>query len=88
MTADPDMLDIRLEHLMTLLQDASAEERRCLESAIKAVARAREALFHARRNQQNAAARLEIARTTTQRAKADTARLKGALQIIRAHSFK
>ena len=88
MTVALDILDARMERLITLLRDASGEERRCLECAIKAVARAREALFQARQNQQNAWARLMIARTITQRAKADTARLKAELQIIRDRSLE
>jgi hypothetical protein len=88
MTVALDILDARMERLITLLRDASGEERRCLECAIKAVAQAQEALFQARQNQQNAWARLMIARTITRRAEADTARLKAQLQIILDRSPK
>jgi hypothetical protein len=47
MTADLSMLDVRLERLRELLRDASSEERIRLERAIKAVARARQALLQA-----------------------------------------
>jgi hypothetical protein len=88
MTADPDMLGARMEHLVELLQGASAGERSLLECAVRTVARAQEALLQARRHQQNASARLKIARTTTHRAMADTARLRVELQIIRNHTLK
>jgi hypothetical protein len=88
MTVALDILDARMERLITLLRDASGEERRCLKCAIKAVAQAREALFQAHQRQQNAWARLMIARTITRRAEADTARLKAQLQIILDRSPK
>jgi hypothetical protein len=65
MTADLSMLDVRLERLRELLRDASSEERIRLERAIKAVARARQALLQAHLNGMRARARLATAQATS-----------------------
>jgi hypothetical protein len=67
MTADLSMLDVRLERLQELLRDASSEERIRLERAIKAVARARQALLlQAHLNGMRSRARLATAQAATQ----------------------
>ena len=65
MTADLSILDVRLERLRELLRDASSEERIRLERAIKAVARARQALLQAHLNGMRARARLATAQAAT-----------------------
>jgi predicted lipoprotein len=88
MTADLSMLDVRLERLRELLRDASSEERIRLERAIKAVARARQALLQAHLNGMRARARLATAQATTRWETVETARLKpeAELQIIHDRS--
>jgi len=76
MTIDLSMLDARLERLRELLRDASSEEHIRLECAIKAVARARQALLQAHLNRMRARARLATVQATRRRVTVGTARLK------------
>jgi hypothetical protein len=84
----PATLEDHLETLMELARQASPADRLRIERTIRIVREARQAVAGAHLARQEAETRLWLAKATTQRVMAETARQKDELQIIRNNLFK